>query len=239
MPNRVESGKEVPLDNYLTDDLFGFLDVAPRDLLKVRRWGNYSGLPDIARETTLEHTLSAVYLTAVMLAIEESDPAGQHQGKLNHARLLLAAALHDIGEGVVGDVAFAVKQDPRVKQGLKEIERESSEEKFRCLPHEARVVFRDAYQVEVEDSLHGRFFNAVERVGYMANAIPRFKAGHNQYMETFENHLEPLRTLARDFVSVQVLLGAYFDWVGIQIDRARRAREARALADRVAGKTST
>lgn len=199
----------------------------PEMLSRVHRWTHFASLPAGERETVLEHSYVSVLLTSAMLAIEEA--SGSHTGELNHGRLLLAAALHDVGEGRIGDVRYAVKQDPRVREHIAAIEREQVEHMLRDLPEPVRVSFRSAYELVDSDTREGRFFKAVERVGYMQYAVPQVQRGRMEFLEVFRMQHEKLVALEEEFVSVKTLYAPYRDYVADQLRLEKETQELREM----------
>lgn len=197
-----------------------FLSSAPDMLRKVRRWTHYPSLPEAERETVETHSLVSVWLAGAMLAIERK--SGRHQ--LNDARILLAASVHDLGEGHMGDVAYAVKNHPLVREGLRKLEYEIVFDLLKVLPDTIKDVFLDAYAVEGErESLDGRFFNVIERIGYVYYAYSQVKLGRMEFLDVLERHHDPLLALSTEFESVRVLYEPFQKFVAEKIaDRSRR-----------------
>lgn len=199
----------------------------PAMIESIRRWTHFASLPREECETVLAHSWCAPTLTGAMLALEEKH--GHHKGKLNHARLLLAALFHDVGEGRIGDVRYAVKGDSRVKKQLRIIEKEQVQQLFAGLPPEVRDVFWDAYCLEDEESLDAEFFNAVERMGYMYFAVPQVRRGRMEFIEVFRLQHPKILELEKKFVSLRMLYDPYRDEVAEVLaleDRAAKLRES-------------
>jgi 5'-deoxynucleotidase YfbR-like HD superfamily hydrolase len=133
-------------------------------------------------------------------------------------RLMLAFPTHDMGEGKSGDVTYDVKNDDRVKGPLKEIEDEFVDGMYSKFPDVIRDAFRDAYAVEDEGkngtTLEGRFFNAVERIGYMVFAVPQVrKHKRMSFVRVFRNHHAKLLELSQEFESVRIMYEPYIEFV--------------------------
>jgi len=181
-------------------------------LSQVHRWGNSPSVPSYERESVLEHTFRAVALTAAMIAIEEEQ--GDLPRRLDGERLLLTALLHDIGEGRTGDILYAVKQDVRIKDVLNEIEREQAVGLLKDLPLPVRDKFESAYRLESENSIEGRFFNAVERMGYIYYSIEQYRdRGRKDFIETFQMQHNKILELEQEFVSLKVLYDEYREYI--------------------------
>ena len=180
-------------------------------LRKVHRWTQYSEIPDAERETVETHSLTTLWLTAAMLAVERA--AGNTAP--NGERIILGASLHDAGEGETGDVAYKVKIDPRIRAILRQIELEAVQKMFGSLPDPVRELFLDAYAVEDEvgKTLDGDFFNGVERIGYIMFAVPQVKKGRNSLIEVFERQHPEIMKLAERFISVRIFYEPYREYV--------------------------
>ena len=194
-------------------------------LRRVKRWSHYEELRNNERETVETHSLVTLWLGAAMLAIERKE--GRHT--LDVFRLLLAFAIHDLAEGKTGDVTYDVKNDPRIRKILELIELEFVEGIFSSFPEVIREVFRDAYAVEGEKdtTIDGRFFNAVERIGYMVFAVPQVKKGRRSFVKVFKNQHEPLLALSEEFESVRLMYEPYREYV----EQTLKREAARAVMD--------
>lgn len=198
------------------------LTQAPAMIANIHRWSHYAGIPRPELEDVLTHSYRAVLVAGAMLSLEEVH--GQHKGELDHTRILMAAALHDIGEGRIGDVRFAVKQDPRIKDDLRQIEREQIKIMFHDLPPEVHELFWQAICLEDElDTLEGRFFNAIERLGYIYLAVPFYRRGIRDFIETFRWQHPAILELEREFTSLRILYDPYRNFVAREIDLQARA----------------
>ena len=203
-----------------SESLRKILSETPDMLSQVHRWSHYSSVPRGDRENVLEHTFRAVMLTAAMLAIEEEQ--GNLLRKLDGERLLLTALIHDIGEGSIGDVLFAVRQDSRIKDALNEIENEKVNELIKSLPLPVRDRFLNAYQVLGEDSTEGRFFNAVERIGYAYYAIEQYRDhGRKDFIQVLQRQHPMILDLEQEFVSLKVLYDEYREYVDGELKKTR------------------
>lgn len=189
-------------------------------LRKVHRWTHYSELPAAERETVETHSLQTVWLAAAMLAIERK--SGRHP--LNEARILLAASIHDLGEGRMGDIGYEIKNDKRVKSALQSIEHEFVYELLKSFPDEIRCVFMNAYAVEgeTEQTADGEFFNAVERIGYILFAVPQIKNGRTQFVAVFERQHEALVAYTQEYESVRVFYEPYREYVEAKLAEHRQ-----------------
>lgn len=174
-----------------------------RELEEVRRWGHYRRVAE--RETVLQHTVKGAILAQVMIAIER---AAGTVADFNAYRILAAAIVHDFGEGAIGDVRYEIKLDPRVRPVLEEHERNAFNRFARLMPQEALESLSAAYELQNDRaSFEGRFFNALERLGYMFWAVREFLAGKLVYREVFQNQHRHLVAYMDEFASVRILYG--------------------------------
>lgn len=208
------------------ESLGHFLTQTPEMLSGVHRWSHFPSLPRNERESVLEHTFRAVTLTSAMLAIEEEQ--GNLLQKLDSERLLLAALLHDVGEGRIGDVRYAVKIDRRVKTALDEIEHEQAMGLMKGLPLPVRDKFIHAYNLVGENSIEGRFFDAVERMGYIYYSIEQYRdRGRKDFIETFQMQHKKILEREVEFVSLQVLYDEYREYIVKELELEEKARQVR------------
>jgi 5'-deoxynucleotidase YfbR-like HD superfamily hydrolase len=198
--------------------LIHFLATGPGLLRRVWRWTHADDLPHDERETVETHSLASVWLMGALLAIEER--SGRHA--LHPARLLLAASLHDVGEGKMGDIGYPVKNDPRAKDILREIERELVENLFRDFPEDVRAAYLDAYAVESESetTLDGRFFNAAERLGYVLFAIPQIKKGRLSFIQLLHRQNDPLLRHVAEFDSIRTFYEPHREFIQQKLKKA-------------------
>jgi hypothetical protein len=78
------------------------------------------------------------------------------------------AVLHDVGEGCSGvDVAYPIKNDPRMKGALAKLEEKDFDAKFNELPIEVKSALIRIYHLQdSHETPAGRFFAIVEQMGY-------------------------------------------------------------------------
>lgn len=180
------------------------------ELRKVGRWEHYEE-DTKQREDDLEHAFKGAMLAQVMIALERAARASEWSGQrrdFDAYRILAAAVVHDIGEGAVGDVRYEIKQDSRIRAVLKEHERNGFLRYIASFPREAQKEITRAYDLQDDrESLEGRFFNALERLGYMFWAVREFLDGSRVYIEVFQNQHEQLRAYMDEFACVRILYG--------------------------------
>lgn len=194
----------------------------PREMSSYARWKKYQELPAQEREDTLAHSWNATLLMAIMLELEEEHGS---LAELSPVRLLMAAHLHDIGEGAIGDVTYVVKQDPRVRRQLEEIEREQATMMLAGLWPRVQERFTAAYNVQYDHATReGRFFNAMERVGYIYFAVVQVRMGRKSFVEVYERQHDALVAHCEEFASVRVLYEPLREEVMRELDASLRAK---------------
>jgi len=182
-----------------------FLDEMADGLKSVERWAHYPERKH--RDNGLQHAFQTALLAKIMLAIErESGSADDLDGE----RIVSAGFLHDVGEWLLGDVRYRVKNDPRVRDSLRSIETELFEQEILApLPLPVRQALAHASDLQDEhQSRSGRFFNAVERIGYVIYAIREYRMGNHRIgLEVFQRQHETLVRYAEEFASVRAIYG--------------------------------
>jgi 5'-deoxynucleotidase YfbR-like HD superfamily hydrolase len=185
--------------------------------LGVRRWKHYPTPSGNTGETITEHHLTTGILALIMLMIEQTHPNGR-DSEIHGYHVLMAALIHDMGEIKVDDQPWA---EGATENGQR---RKAEEHAYvrgllKLLPPQIAAFMQIAYDFDSDnESVTGRFFTAVEAVGYMVCAIPRFKNGELAYIETFRNQQPRLLEMAKEFVSVQVMyVEPYAEWVEEQL----------------------
>jgi len=118
---------------------------------------------------------------------------------------------------MIGDVAFAVKQDQRVKEGLQAIEQEMVSEMFTSIPEFIHGSFRDAYAIVDSEGIQGKFFNAVERLGYILYARDRIEQGDDSFVQVYLRQHTKLLELEQLFVSVRMVYDEHRDHIAQKI----------------------
>lgn len=172
------------------------------EIEEVRRWGHYRRLAE--RETVLQHAVKGAVLAQVMIAIERA----RGKADFDAYRILAAAIVHDFGEGAAGDIRYEVKLDPRIRAVIEEHERNAFAKFGAQLPSEAHKPLEEAYSPQDDRAtFEGRFFNALERLGYMLWAVREYLSGKQIYREVFQNQHRHLLAYMEEFAAVRILYG--------------------------------
>ena len=198
------------------DEWENFQKTMHEALGEVKRYKKYTRLGGSAvyTESVLNHTVNTVFLCDVMLGIEEDRSC--KYGLLDSELLRLSARIHDLPEGLVDDIdAMDKKQSDEAKEdsafGLI----------IAGLPKGTQRVYRKAYAIAQEwhdagakrnpkalknISKNGRFFAALEILGYLSRGFMEVAAGNKTFANIFYNWEGHLDILQREFVSVKELL---------------------------------
>ncbi len=182
-----------------------FLDEMAAGLKSVERWRRYPNRKH--RDDDLQHAFQTAFLAMAMLEFERA--AGSAEG-LDGERIIAAGFTHDLGEWVTGDVIYDVKNDPRVKAHLQDIEDEIFERDVlgRLPTPVADAVRRNASLALDRESRSGRFFNAVEHVGYMLFAIREWRGGDRDLgRQVLTGHLAKCEQYREEFAGFR----AFYD----------------------------
>lgn len=189
------------------DDPQRFLDEMADGLQSVERWAHYPERKH--RDHGLQHAFQTALLAKFMLALERAH--GSVEG-LDGERIVSAGFTHDVGEWLTGDVRWQVKNDPRVKEPLRDIERELYEHEILApLPEPVREALAHASGLQDDRvSRSGRFFNAVECIGYVIYAIREYREGNHRIgLSVFTRQHETLVRYMEEFASVRIIYGKY------------------------------
>lgn len=215
------------------DALYPFFRLLTQALYAEKRWASCAefcrnlgiagpeGTGQDIVESVLEHTgIDIPMLGAMMLAMEIKNGTAQD---LDVARLHLAFTLHDVAEALKGDVCFAIKG----KQD------EAEEDTFFGLimsvfPPEVREYFNQAYILAEERSdairskiislssisRNGRFFWAVELVGYFIKILHEVARGYRAFADPSRNHAGDILALRTEFYSFRTLMEPVLEKIG-------------------------
>lgn len=185
------------LQNFLTDLV--------RRVEDIRRWKRY---PHNYKQTVLGHTLETALLAQIVIAIEQT------AGAQFDAYLLLSTAVnHDLGEGIIGDISYSIKNDPRVKAMIELIEKEQFELMFAALdfgPYSQAVanMFSRSFAVQENAStVEGALFNAIEKIGYVIFALREIDEGNGVFVQVLNNHHKDLVAYSERFPSIKLIYG--------------------------------
>lgn len=169
----------------------------------IQRWKRY---PHKFQQNVLEHTMETVLLTKMVIAIER-----EVDTQFDAYLLLSAAADHDLGEGIIGDIAYDIKNDVRVKDALEIIEKEQFQLMFSKLdfgPYSDAVVrmFTRSFEVQEEQiSVEGQLFNAIEKLGYVIFALREIDEKNEIFVKVLVNHHESLIAYSKKYTSIGLI----------------------------------
>lgn len=194
-----------------------------RDALKeAKRYKKYTKLSGGAAfvESVLDHSWNSAFLCDVMLGIEEEYLCERKvypvDNLLNTELLRLAARIHDLPEGLTDDVDIMDK-----KKSDEDKEDKAFELIIAGLPKATQKIYREAYALSQEwgdagakrdaaalskVSKNGRFFAALEIIGYLSRGFLELKAGNYIFGNIFHNWKEHIKILRVEFASVIELI---------------------------------
>jgi len=213
-------------ERHVFHDLQAYLDAMTSGLRGVHRWTHYR---HDHPEDGLDHAFKGTFLAMTLLALEREHGDSKD---LDGERILAAATTHDIGEWLLGDVRYQVKADPRVAEPLRAIERELYEREILArLPESVRRALVHAADLQDDrESRSGRFFNAVERIGYIIYAVREHRRGHSHFLDVFARQHGAILRLGREFKSVDTL----YSHLQTEVASALEAPTGRAIVERMA-----
>ncbi|MBU1180107.1 HD domain-containing protein [Patescibacteria group bacterium] len=194
-----------------------------RDALKeAKRYKKYTRLgANKARpgatfvESVFDHSWNSAFLCDVMLGIEE-DEGSAIRFFLDGELLRLAARIHDLPEGLTDDVDIMDK-----KQSDEAKEDNAFELIIAGLPKATQEIYRRAYALSQEwgevgakrdagmlakVSKNGRFFAALEILGYLSRGLLETAAGNKVFANIFHNWEKHIEVLRKEFASVRELI---------------------------------
>lgn len=126
---------------------------------RILRWQGKEG---VSFENDLEHSFKTALQTMLFLEIEG------RRDDIDPFEILVLAVLHDVGEGCSGvDIAYPIKNDPRMRGSLAKLEEKDFDAKFNELPVEVKSALISIYHLQdSRETPAGRFFAIVEQMGY-------------------------------------------------------------------------
>jgi hypothetical protein len=171
-------------------------------------------------ESVLEHTgLHIPLLGAMMLAMEIENHTAHD---LDPALLHLAFTVHDMAEALTGDICFMDKTKSDEGQ-----ESDKFDFLVSALPPASRSYLKKAYDIAEERcdavrrkdvplasiSRNGRFFWAVEVVGYLMKALYETRHGKRVFANTFTDQAADILA-CQEFVSFRRLVNPMLEYMG-------------------------
>jgi 5'-deoxynucleotidase YfbR-like HD superfamily hydrolase len=177
-----------------------------QQIASVWRWKHYE---HTNKQNVLEHTLETALLTQIVIALERQ--LGNF--KFDTYRLLASAINHDLGEGIIGDVAYGIKNDPRIKKHIETIEKEEFRKLFDHLglSVNAMTMVAEAFDYsfvlqDESETVEGRLFNAIERLGYVLFALRELESpDRKHFVGVLKNHHGELLKYSKEFISIGIL----------------------------------
>lgn len=182
---------------------------------RLHRCIRWEGYDYSYKQSSLDHSFSLGILTAYCVR-REAELGGV---KLDAARLIVHALVHDFSEGVIGDVTYRFKNDPRLKILYKRIEQaEGLDQMERFGPMTAFL--RDVYDL-TDDSIEALFFDALEKLDYFLYAVSEYLLHkHVGFVAVFGRQHEKLVEYTQRFRVINELYPLEIQtWVSQEIEK--------------------
>lgn len=165
---------------------------------EVKRWNNME--QRVFRQTSYDHSLTLPVVAAHVFKGTAGLSADDSQYGARKA------LIHDIGEGLMGDVLKPVKDHPLLKDLYKAVETELTERVLsgiKDIGEELRLIFAE------DLTRRGKLFSAVEHADYLLYADAELNANcphKNIIAAVFRNSGSKLKTTATDSPAISKLL---------------------------------
>jgi len=170
----------------------------------VHRWQIFSNKK--YNENVVGHSLETAFLAIIMISLEEQNG----RKKFDKFRVLASAVLHDLAEMVLTDIPWEIKNDPRIKKGLLNIEKELFAKILRKFPEEVRLSISSAHNLQYDKrSFESKLFSAVENLGYVCYAWEEYERGNESFIKVFKNQHLPIMKLVPEVKSLAILYRPY------------------------------
>lgn len=176
-----------------------FLNAIAESLRNVERWKNY---PLHTKESVLDHTFKFSTLGLMACLMEQE----KGQTDIDFFKVMAAIQVHDWSEGLTGDITWTVKNDPRIREILEEIEKEKLTAFLATYLPEALIKTIDCLvEVQHEASPTGRFFRGLEILGYISYALHEIEeCGHREFIAgVLEKQHHAIEEYASQFSSIK------------------------------------
>lgn len=181
-----------------------------KELQTTYRWGFFDRR--VQEETVLEHCFKQDLFTLIGVLLE---PTLKKSEKI---LILGICKLHDLGEEgykkpgekLLFDVPY-VNKNGRDKTKHVRVERERFQRLINRLdlPQKSRQsvlkTFREMYEKQYSTDKVGAFFNALERVGYVAKALYELKHGNKKFKIVLKLHCKELEKYSQKFIGIRAL----------------------------------
>lgn len=178
-----------------------FLNSLVQLLRKIERWENY---PRHTPESVLEHTFKICVLGLIACLMEKRTG----RDDIDFFKVMSALLVHDWGEGQIGDVTWVIKNDPRIKKIIEEIEKEKLTAFLTKFLPEAMVNnINELVSVQNDISAIGKFFRAIESLGYISYALHEIEEhGREEFIaNVLEYQYEPIERYSLQFTSIKTI----------------------------------
>lgn len=169
---------------------------------RVIRWGGYDS--KYYNQSSFEHTYILTLLTGLCLKLERHC-GGQFYNDLS---IMNWALVHDIGEGVTGDITYKFKNHPLIKDIYPIVEQEQTKITINGLGPMADFCM-DVYSQQGLTKKEQEFTHAMELLDYMLYALNEyFVYGNKEFVKVFKRQFAEFGHLAKIFPSVNLFYQA-------------------------------
>lgn len=149
----------------------------------------YSSFVCIRKENVAEHTF---YVAMVAYCIAR-DIERNHGEKIDYAKLLRSAMLHDLDEALTGDVVRRVKYGV---EGLKKILDKAASQSIKEMSDDLRIDLHDDWAVAKSKDLEGQIVGLADFFGTVQYTIEEYNSGNHHMTTVIREVCDWLRKVA-------------------------------------------
>ena len=178
------------------------------------------------RENDLEHSYKIALLT-IICTIEENNYRAT-EDRLNLGLLCAMALVHDMGEIFEGDTFGPIKGDAEPMR-----EMDSFRNIIDPLPRSAKNYFFHAFRQALRgtvaslDSKESRFFNAIEKIGFVKRSLYECRIGNLHFApKCLETEIPALQRYEIEFPSLRYLVNPYVDEAMLYVEEFKAKRDS-------------
>ncbi|MBU1039388.1 hypothetical protein KKC17_04175 [Patescibacteria group bacterium] len=203
-----------------------WLNLPIKKLKTVLRWGDFKNHKQ--RENTLEHTVKQTLITIIAIIIEYGEKATKDPFFL----LVVSALIHDFGERPKRKANKKFGYDQSVeeknngdKEAIQNTEKKIMYAYLDSLPISNPEIkdliidfFIEAYELQYEQTDLGKYFNSLEKLGYITHAIDECLEQNTEYSKVLRDHYVDLSEYSKKFKSIHFLFSENKDLIDSAID---------------------
>lgn len=186
------------------------------------RWDEFAPKFD---DNTANHSYRVAVFALLAAMIEQK----KYQHDVNIAKVVSRAIYHDINETKTGPIKYRTKKDPAVRDHIKRLEKEASEEIVSYLSTSLQSTFYDFIVNAEDDTFEGKIVDAMDTFDAMLFCKREIMFGSVYFFkETYEDLSEKLRQ--HELSSVRYMMeevdkeGDFFQFMFsiLMLDRVKR-----------------